>query len=208
MIVGSDKEKKKEKEEEEKQEQELDALEQLIGAPQKEIRTMGLFGDVDEEKAADLLMGLLLLTDLSTKEAPYDPITLYISTYGGSADEMFGIYDMMSKVKKECEVHTIGIGKVMSAGTLVLASGTKGKRRIGKNCRVMIHSVNAGQHGDLHNIENEVKAVKQMQDLYINAMCNETHMTKRQIQKLIDRKINVYLTAEEAIEYGIADEIF
>ena len=200
MIVGSDKEKKKEKEDEEKEEQELDA--------QKEIRTMGLFGDVDEEKAADLLMGLLLLTDLSTKEAPYDPITLYISTYGGSADEMFGIYDMMSKVKKECEVHTIGIGKVMSAGTLVLASGTKGKRRIGKNCRVMIHSVNAGQHGDLHNIENEVKAVKQMQDLYINAMCNETHMTKRQIQKLIDRKINVYLTAEEAIEYGIADEIF
>jgi ATP-dependent Clp protease protease subunit len=132
---------------------------------------------------------------------------MYISTYGGSADEMFGIYDIMSKVKAQCEIHTIGVGKVMSAGTLILAAGTKGKRKIGKHCRVMIHSVNAGQHGDLHNIENEVKAVKQMQDLYINAMCNETHMTKRQIQKLIDRKINVYLSAEEAIEYGIADEI-
>ena len=71
----------------------------------------------------------------------------------------------------------------------------------------MIHSCNAGSSGDLHNIENEVKAVKHMQDLYINALCNETHMTKRQIQKLIDRKINVYLTAEEAIEYGIADEM-
>ena len=120
---------------------------------------------------------------------------------------MFGIYDMMTKVKTKCEIHTVGIGKVMSAGTLVLASGTKGKRKIGKNCRVMIHSVNAGSSGDLHNIENEIKAVKQLQDLYINAMCNETQMTKRQIQKLIDRKINVYLTAEEAIEYGIADEI-
>ena len=198
----------KEQEKDEKAESDASALADLLGPPPKDIRTMGLFGDVDEEKAGDLLMGLLLLTDLSGKEAPYDPITLYISTYGGSADEMFGIYDMMTKVKTECEVHTIGIGKVMSAGTLVLASGTKGKRKIGKNCRVMIHSVNAGQHGDLHNIENEVKAVKQMQDLYINAMCNETHMTKRQIQKLIDRKINVYLSAEEAIEYGIADEIF
>jgi ATP-dependent protease ClpP protease subunit len=46
-----------------------------------------------------------------------------------------------------------------------------------------------------------------MQELYINAMAQETSMTKRQLQKLIDRKINVYLTAEEAIEYGIADEI-
>ena len=179
----------------------------LLLPEEKEVRCVTLMGDVTEEKAYDMIMALLLLSELSGKEAPYDPIKVYISTYGGSADEMFGIYDMMTKIKTQCEIHTIGLGKVMSAGTLVLASGTKGKRKIGKNCRVMIHSVNAGHMGDLHNIENEVKAVKQMQDLYINAMCNETHMTKRQIQKLIDRKINVYLTAEEAIEYGIADEI-
>ena len=95
----------------------------------------------------------------------------------------------------------------MSAGTLILAAGTKGKRLIGKNCRVMIHSVNAGSVGELFNIENEVKAVKHVQDLYLNAMTSETHMTKRQLTKLIDRKMNVYLTAQEAIEYGIADEI-
>ena len=71
----------------------------------------------------------------------------------------------------------------------------------------MIHAVNAGSVGDLHSIENEVKAVKHMQDLYVNAMSTETQMTKRQIQKLIDRKVNVYLTAEEAIEYGIADKL-
>jgi len=206
MITKSNKTKKND-EQEEKKENPVEALEQLLGPAQNEIRTLGLLGDVDEERAADLMMGLLLLTDLSGKEPPYDPITMYISTYGGSADEMFGIYDIMGKIKTQCEIHTIGVGKVMSAGTLILASGTKGKRLIGKNCRVMIHSVNAGSSGDLHNIENEIKAVKQMQDLYINAMCNETQMTKRQIQKLIDRKINVYLTAEEAIEYGIADEI-
>ena len=202
MIINSSKD-----ENQEKEALEIDDLASQLLGPQNEIRTVALVGDVDEEKSGDLMMGLLLLTELSPKEAPYDPITMYISTYGGNADEMFGIYDIMSKVKAQCEVHTIGVGKVMSAGTLILAAGTKGNRKIGKHCRVMIHAVNAGQAGDLHNIENEVKAVKQMQDLYINAMCNETHMTKRQIQKLIDRKINVYLTAAEAIEYGIADEI-
>ncbi len=215
MIIGSDKDKKKKKEEknaeapasEETTEEAMGALEQLLGGPQNEIRTIGLMGDVDEEKGGDLMMAILLLTELSSKEAPYDPITMYISTYGGSADEMFGIYDIMTRAKRECEIHTIGVGKVMSAGTLVLASGTKGKRKIGKHCRVMIHSVNSGHVGELHSIENEVKAVKHMQELYINAMAQETSMTKRQLQKLIDRKVNVYLTAEEAIEYGIADEI-
>ena len=172
-----------------------------------EIRSMAVVGDIDEEKQGDVLMGLLLLTELSGKEAPYDPITMYISTYGGSADEMFAIYDMVTKVKQSCEIHTIGLGKVMSAGVLLLASGTKGKRKIGKHCRVMIHSVNAGAGGELHNIENEVSAFKHMQELYVNALARETQMTKRQIMKLIDRRVNVYITAQEAIEYGIADEL-
>ncbi len=175
--------------------------------PANDVRTIALFGDVDEEKAGDLCMGLLLLTDFSQKEAPYDPITLYISTYGGSADEMFSIYDMMSVTKAKCEIETIGLGKVMSAGTLLLAAGTKGKRKIGRHCRVMIHAVAAGSAGELHDIENEIKSIKHIQELYINALSKETHMTKRTIQKLLDRKVNVYLTAEEAVEYGIADEI-
>ena len=64
---------------------------------QPEVRTIGLIGDVDEEKSADVMMGLLLLTKLSGKEPPFDPISMYISTYGGSADEMFGLYDMMTR---------------------------------------------------------------------------------------------------------------
>jgi len=175
--------------------------------PANDVRTIALFGDVDEDKAGDLCMGLLLLTDFSQKEAPYDPITLYISTYGGSADEMFSIYDMMSVTKSKCEIETVGLGKVMSAGTLLLAAGTKGKRKIGRHCRVMIHAVAAGSSGELHDIENEIKSIKHIQELYINALSKETHMTKRTIQKLLDRKVNVYLTADEAVEYGIADEI-
>jgi len=191
--------------ENDKKEQGENPLEGLILPA--EIRSMAVVGDIDEEKQGDVLMGLLLLTELSGKEAPYDPITMYISTYGGSADEMFAIYDMVTKVKQSCEIHTIGLGKVMSAGVLLLASGTKGKRKIGKHCRVMIHSVNAGAGGELHNIENEVSAFKHMQELYVNALARETQMTKRQIMKLIDRRVNVYITAQEAIEYGIADEL-
>jgi ATP-dependent Clp protease protease subunit len=179
----------------------------MLGKEPKEIRTIALFGDVDEEKAGDLCMGLLMLTDFSEKEPPYDPITFYLSTYGGSADEMFSIYDMMTITKSKCQVKTIGLGKIMSAGTLLLAAGTKGQRKIGKHCRVMIHSVAAGSSGELHNIENEVKSIKHIQELYINALSRETGMTKRTIEKLLDRKVNVYLTAEEAVEYGLADEI-
>tara|TARA_Y100000593_G_C4317844_1_gene341920 strand:+ start:2663 stop:3265 length:603 start_codon:yes stop_codon:yes gene_type:complete len=179
----------------------------LLPPPPKEIRTIALFGDVDEEKAGDLCMGFLMLTDFSEKEPPYEPITFYLSTYGGSADEMFSIYDMMTVTKAKCEIHTIGLGKIMSAGTLLLAAGTKGKRKIGKHCRVMIHAVAAGSAGELHDIENEVKTIKHIQELYISALSRETNMTTRTIQKLLDRKVNVYLTAEEAVEYGIADEI-
>lgn len=188
------------------QEEMVDEMAAMLN-PAMEIRTIAMFGDVDEEKASDLCMGLLLLTDFSPKQPPYEPINFYISTYGGSADEMFSIYDMMGVTKSKCEIHTIGLGKVMSAGTLLLAAGTKGKRKIGRHCRIMIHAVAAGSAGELHNIENEVKSIKHIQELYIDALSKETHMTKRTIQKLLDRKVNVYLTAEEAVEYGIADEI-
>ena len=195
---------KVEKEEEKGGPQEI--ADMLMGN-QKEIRTIALFGDVDEDKAGDLCMGLLMLTDLKQDPPPYDPITFYISSYGGSADEMFSIYDMMSITKTKCEIHTIGLGKIMSAATLLLASGTKGQRKIGRHCRVMIHAVAAGSAGELHDIENEVKTIKHIQELYIKALSKETNMTSRTIQKLLDRKVNVYLTAEEAVEYGIADEI-
>ena len=204
MININDK-KKKDGGKEEGPEQ---SLQELLGMPpKKEIRTMALFGDVDEEKSLDLIVGLLSLTEFSDKEPPYDPIKFYISTYGGSADEMFAIYDMMSILKGKCEIETVGLGKVMSAGTLLLAAGTKGKRKIGRHCRVMIHAVAAGSAGELHDIENEVKSIKHIQEMYIGALARETCMTKRTIQKLLDRRVNVYLTAEEAVEYGIADEI-
>ena len=171
-------------------------------------RSIMFVGDVTEDKAADLISALLVLAQTKEEGAERaEPIKLYVSTYGGSADEMFGIYDVINFCKKFCDIETIGLGKVMSAGTLMLASGTKGRRKLGKHCRVMIHSVNGGQVGDLHNLKNELEQTVSLQDSYIQAMSDETNLSKRQIRDLIDRKVNVYLTAEQAIEYGLADEI-
>jgi ATP-dependent Clp protease protease subunit len=178
------------------------------GAKSPEARSIMFVGEVTEERAADLISALLVLAQTKEEGAERaEPIKLYVSTYGGSADEMFGIYDVVNFCKKFCDIETIGLGKVMSAGTLMLASGTKGKRKIGKHCRVMIHAVNAGQVGDIFNLQNELEQTVGLQDSYIQAMSHETNMTKRQIQTLINRKVNVYLTAEEAIEKGLADEI-
>ncbi len=71
----------------------------------------------------------------------------------------------------------------------------------------MIHSVIAGNHGPLHNLINEMEAVEQIQQMYIDCLVAETNLSKKQLKKLLERKVNVYLSAEEAVEYGIADII-
>ena len=99
------------------------------------------------------------------------------------------------------------MGKVMSAGVLLLASGTKGKRRIGANCRVMIHPVAGGAMGDLQDIENDIQEIKWLQKQYIRCLSNETNLTEKKIRAIMKKKVNYYFSAEEAIKMGIADEI-
>ena len=179
------------------------------------MRSVGLYGDVEEERIAEVISALLTLQHVGMPK--YDeggalteegkPIKLYVSTYGGSADDMAALVDIMNVVKKDCPIQTIGIGKVMSAGVLILASGTKGERYIGRNCRVMIHSVIAGNHGSLHNLENELSEIKKMQEIYLQSLADATNMTKKQLKSFMRRKQNVYLNAEEAIKLGIADKI-
>ena len=172
-------------------------------------RSIMFVGDVTEEKAADLISALLVLSQAKDEdEERAEDIKLYVNTYGGSADEMFAIYDVMNFCKQHCDIQTIGLGKVMSAGTLLLAAGTKGKRYLGSHARVMLHAVNGGHVGELHNLQNEMEQMAGLQESYIQAMSNETSMTKRQIQTLINRKVNVYLSSEEAIEKGLADEVW
>ena len=72
----------------------------------------------------------------------------------------------------------------------------------------MLHSVIGSQYGSFANLENEMQETKALQELFFEYLCNHTKLTKTKIKKLLIPNIDVYLSAEEAIEYGIADEIF
>jgi ATP-dependent Clp endopeptidase proteolytic subunit ClpP len=180
--------------------------------------TVGLFGNLDEEQLVEVVQGLTRfheqnlaakLKEPSETDEPYtpQPINFYISTWGGDVLGMFAIYDLMRHIESECEIHTFGLGKVMSAGVLLLAAGTKGKRKVGKNTRLMLHSIQGTHFGSLSTLENEVEEARWLQTRMIQALVSETKLTKRQIQKMLDKKVDFYIDADEAIKFGIADII-
>jgi ATP-dependent Clp protease protease subunit len=207
----------------------------LILPRDEELRLLGLYGEIEEVKVSQLIGALIDMSEANSmnlekqEERASDsntstdgevsegleenqskkirPIEMLVSTPGGNADDMFALYDIMRVVREKCEIVTYGIGKVMSAGVLLLASGTKGRRKIGANCRVMIHSVMAGSQGSIHDIENEMEEIKFMQNAYIKALSAETKMSQKKLKTMINKKVNIYLSAEEAVELGIADII-
>jgi len=221
MVITKSKTKKEEKEEQ--NEEDLTSY-LILNSPSNDspkIRMVGLFESLNEERVADVCTAFLALRELGKqevyedpedprspiKEITYQPIDFYISTPGGMASGMFAVYDMMRMIRKDCEIHTYGFGRVMSAGVLLLAAGTKGKRKIGKNCRVMLHAVAGGNYGAIHNLENEREEIRWIQKQHTEALIKETKLTKRNLKKMLDKKVDVYLNPEQAIEYGIADEI-
>ena len=201
------------KNEEEDKKESISLMDLQIPQGPPPLRTIGLFGDLDEEKVEDVCSGLLYLQHTSKiiipgeEEPKVKPITFYVSTWGGDALGMFGIYDLMRMVREECPIHTHGLGKVMSAGVLLLAAGTKGERRIGKHCRIMMHAVRGGHVGSIHSLENEMEETRWIQRQHIKALCEETDLTERQLKKMLNKNLDIYLTAEEAVNYGIADII-
>ena len=189
--------------------------------PVSDLRTINLYGDITEEKAGDIVSSLLYLENISSDhvlEDPDDPestvltinkpISIYVSTHGGVASDMFSILDVMDMIKsRTCDIETCGIGKVMSAGVPILAAGTPGSRKVGKNCRIMLHNVMAGTGGTIFNMENELEEFKWIQERYIESLASYTKMTKSKIKKMLKTQKDVYISAEEAIKLGIADQI-
>tara|TARA_B100001564_G_scaffold353725_1_gene363138 strand:- start:938 stop:1627 length:690 start_codon:yes stop_codon:yes gene_type:complete len=189
--------------------------------PEPELRTINLYGDITEQKGADVVAALLYLENTSHTpmlEDPTDPesmpvvvarsIAMMVSTHGGVASDMFSILDIMDMVKERtCDIETFGIGKVMSAGVPILAAGTKGKRKVGRNCRIMLHNVMAGTGGTIFSMENELEEIKWVQERYIETLASYTKLTPSKIKKLLKTQKDVYISAEEAIKMGIADEI-
>ena len=222
MIAGKTKKSKEEKEKEQEKteeksdnssnDQEQNIIMDVLTGAQKPVHMTGLYGDVNETKAQEAVYSLLLFQKDIMQAPPeegveIDPIEFYVSTFGGQASEMFAVYDVMRMVRENVPVMTVGLGKVMSAGVLLLASGTKGIRKIGKHCRVMIHGVNSGHSGYIADMENEFNETKLTQKQYVAALAAETDMTPAYIRKLMGKKTNVYLDAQQAVDLGIADII-
>ena len=188
----------------------------IAGKDEKDdIRAINCYGDITERMGSEVVQAMLYFNH-SRLDIVEDaegnahevvrPFRMYISTHGGVVSDMFSILDVMDMIKEDCVIETIGLGKVMSAGVLMLANGTKGRRKIGKNCRVMLHSVISGHHGSFPNVENQMRETKALQDMYFDYLCSCTKLTRKKIKKLLLNNVDVYLSAEEAIEYGIADE--
>jgi len=163
-------------------------------------RLVVLHGEVNEHSISNVIVQLLHLANQNHK-----PIHLVISTYGGSVDEMFSLYDTIKFLP--CPVHTIALGKVMSAGVLLLASGVKGKRMIGSSARIMIHPISGGVLGNVFEAMNEMKEFERLQDLMVSALMSETKMKKEDIDKLMKAGHDFFLTPEQAIQMGIVDKI-
>lgn len=163
-------------------------------------RTVVLHGDVNEHTISNVIMHLLQLASVN-----HNPIHLMVSTYGGSVDEMFSLYDTIKFLP--CPVHTVALGKVMSAGVLLLASGTKGKRMIGRSARIMIHPISGVVHGNVFEVINGSNEYQRLQELMVNALEKETKMNSKQINDIMKSGNDFYITPSQAIKFGIVDKI-
>lgn len=169
--------------------------------PEEDDRTIFFAGDVDEGVVTAAAAYLQMLSNRDHRK----PIRVLINTYGGSADDMFALYDYIRFVP--APVYTIGIGKIMSAGVLLLASGEKGHRVVAPNARIMIHPVSSGVVGSVYRQEAAVAETLRLQAQWQREMVVNTDMSHELIEKIMKTNVDTYITPEQAIEYGIADSI-
>jgi len=163
-------------------------------------RIVMLSGDIEESPISIVIGHLFNLA----KQDSAKPIHLVISTYGGSVDDMLALYDVMRFVS--CPIHTLGLGKIMSAGIFLLAAGEEGERQIGKNARCMYHLLSSESDGTVLDQENEIEEAKRMQDQINEIFLKHTKLTKKELNRWIKAKKDIYLTAQQAINHGIADK--
>ena len=152
------------------------------------------------DEIANLIMAQLLHLE---SEDPDKDIALYINSPGGSITSLFAISDTMHYIKPD--VTTICMGQAASAAAVLLAAGTKGKRFALPHARVLLHQPSGGAQGQASDIEVVAKEILRMRDLLNKLLAETTGQTEQKISDDTDR--DFILTAQEAKEYGIVDEI-
>ena len=153
-----------------------------------------------EENMSNSIVAQLLF--LESQDAQKD-IYMYIDSHGGELGAMYAIFDTMQYVRPE--ICTIGIGKAMSAGSFILAAGTKGKRFALPNAQIMIHELASGTQGKVNEIVNEYNHVMTLYEKMANYYVEFTGQPLKKIKR--DMQKDFYMTAEEAKKYGLVDEV-
>lgn len=164
-----------------------------------ENRVIFLQGEIYDGNANELVMKLLYLQSENRRK----DIHFYINSPGGSVSATLAIYDTMQVLS--CPVATYCVGLAASGGSVLLAGGAKGKRFALKHSKVMIHQPHGGVGGQVSDIEIQAQEILKTRDVINTILSEHTGQSVEQIAKDTDR--DKYLTAEEAKEYGIVDEI-
>jgi ATP-dependent Clp protease protease subunit len=154
---------------------------------------------VNDAVASSIVAQMLFLES----EDPEKDINLYINSPGGVVSSGFAIYDTMQYVK--CDVATTCVGMAASMGALLLAGGAKGKRNLLPNSRVMIHQPLGGVRGQASDIEIEAQEILRIKKLISEILAEHSGKSVDQVMEDTDR--NNWLSAEEAKEYGLIDNI-
>jgi len=162
-------------------------------------RIIFLGEDVNSHTANLIVAQLLFLQS----EDPKKDIFLYINSPGGSVYDGMAIYDTMQHIK--CDVQTVGIGLQASMGAFLLSSGTKGKRSVLPHSKIMIHQPSSGTRGKVTDMEIDLKESLAVRRLLNEILAENTGQKLSQIEKDVDR--DYWMTAEEAVKYGIADKV-
>ncbi|MBS3820483.1 MAG: ATP-dependent Clp protease proteolytic subunit [Planctomycetes bacterium] len=164
-----------------------------------EERIVFLWGQIQPSSAGGLIMRLL---ELQAK-SPGREVHLYINSPGGSVDDTLAIYDTMQFMS--CDVCTYCVGQAASGSAIILAAGTKGKRYCLPHSKIMIHQPWGGVTGQAADIKIQAQEILKAKTMLNEIMAEHTGRTAEQIAEETER--DRYMTPQEALEYGIVDEI-
>ena len=157
-------------------------------------------GSAIDDDVANLVIAQLLFLEA---EDPEKDIQLYINSPGGAVTSGLAILDTMRYIRPN--VSTLCIGQAMSMGAVLLAAGEKGKRLALPNSRIMLHQPHGGIQGTASDIEIHTREILRLRESIINLLASYTRKTPEEIN--IDADRDFVLTAKEAVEYGIVDQV-
>jgi len=163
-----------------------------------EDRIILLCGEIDDNVANIVVAQLLYLDSVN-----HENINLYINSNGGSVTAGLAIYDTMNYIKSD--VSTICIGLAASMGAFLLSSGTKGKRFSLPNSDILIHQPSGGAQGQATDMKIAAEHIIRTRERLNNILSKNTGKKVEQIDKDVER--DYYMTAEEALDYGLIDKI-